>query len=142
VDERIRDHLESCRQCCETLDHLTQSTVVESLARSSSQRPSGLSFLLPPRRSGDLGALGPYAIERELATGGMGIVFQAWDMQLARPVAIKLMRTFDVPQEIERFRREARAAAKLAHDHIVPIHAVAETSDGRPYLVMPLIEGE
>jgi serine/threonine protein kinase len=141
-EPEIAKHLEGCPACCLTLENLSSSTVVDSFARTGAARPIGLSFLEPPKRPGDLGMLGPYAIERELGSGGMGIVFQAWDTCLERPVAIKLMRMLDSPAASERFHREARAAANLVHDHIVPIHAVAATRDGRSYLVMPLIEGE
>lgn len=138
----IAEHLEDCPACCDALETLTSSTVVDSLVQATTRRPSGLSFLEPPARPGDLGQLGLYAIERELASGGMGIVFRAWDTLLERPVAIKLMRMLASPAASERFHREAKAAAKLVHDHIVPIHSVATTNDGRPYLVMPLIDGE
>lgn len=140
--EGIAEHIESCRSCCETLDRLTSSSIVDSFAHSVSRRPIGLSFLNSPVRAGDMGLLDHYAIERELDAGGMGIVFRAWDMQLERPVAIKLMRIFDNSSAVERFRREARVAAKLVHDNIVPIYSVSETCDGRPYLVMPFIYGE
>ncbi|MBX3418507.1 MAG: serine/threonine protein kinase [Pirellulaceae bacterium] len=140
--DSIAEHIEHCRSCNETLERITQSTLVESYVQSAAQRPIGLSFLNPPERAGDLGRLDHYAVERQLDAGGMGVVFRAWDMQLQRPVAIKLMRMFDNAVAIERFRREARAVAKLTHDNIVPIHSVAETRDGRPYLVMPLVRGE
>jgi hypothetical protein len=138
----IVQHVENCPACRRVLDRLTTSTLVNAYADTVSQRPNGLSFLAPPLRSGELGRLHHFSLERELDSGGMGIVYKAWDSDLNRPVAIKLMRFLDNAEAKQRFRREAQAIAKLNHEHIVPILSVAESADGRPYLVMPLIEGE
>ena len=70
---------------------------------------------------------GEYSLERELGRGGMGIVYRARDVQLDRPVAIKLLPpkfTMNITLR-ERFLREARTVASLSHPHIVPIHRVA-----------------
>jgi eukaryotic-like serine/threonine-protein kinase len=86
---------------------------------------------------------GRYSIERELGRGGMGVVFLARDVALDRPVAIKLL----VPALAAsqgaraRFLREARAAARLAHPHIVPVHAVEEHED-LVFFVMAYVDGE
>jgi predicted Ser/Thr protein kinase len=71
---------------------------------------------------------GRYSLERELGRGGMGIVYLARDVQLDRPVALKLLPPDQaaLPERRERFLREARMAARLAHPNIVPIHAVEE----------------
>src|SRR5260370_9664445 len=73
----------------------------------------------------------------------MGVGFKAEDLLLQRPVAIKAMLPALAagPASRERFLREARAAAGLAHDHIVPIFAVQEER-GVPFLVMPFLKGE
>lgn len=83
-----------------------------------------------------------YAVERRLGRGGMGTVYAARDRQLNRLVAVKLLR--DRPESaraIERCRREARAAAALAHPNVVTIHDIGQTPDGRPFLVMQLLRG-
>ena len=70
---------------------------------------------------------GEYEIERELARGGMGVVFLATEIQLRRRVAIKVLPpalTFGA-SAIERFRREARTAAALDHPNIIPIYRVS-----------------
>ncbi len=69
---------------------------------------------------------GRYVLERELGRGGMGVVFLAREIALERPVALKLLppHLADTPALRERFLREARTAARLAHPHIVPIYAV------------------
>jgi serine/threonine-protein kinase len=86
---------------------------------------------------------GRYSIVRELGRGGMGIVFLARDVALERPVAIKLL-----PPALAinagyraRFVREARAAARLSHPNIVPIHSVEEHDD-LAFFVMGFIDGE
>jgi serine/threonine-protein kinase len=86
---------------------------------------------------------GRYAVERELGRGGMGIVYLAQDLSLERPVAIKLLAPALAPdaQFRDRFLREARAAARLSHPHIVPIHAV-EDHGPIVFFVMSYVEGE
>jgi serine/threonine-protein kinase len=87
--------------------------------------------------------LGRYSLHGELGRGGMGIVFLARDVALDRPVAIKLLppafAASPVPRE--RFLREARAAARLSHPHIVPVHAV-EAHGPVVFFVMSYVEGE
>jgi predicted Ser/Thr protein kinase len=85
---------------------------------------------------------GRYVLERELGRGGMGIVFLAREVALERPVAIKLLppSLARIPELRARFLLEARTAAKLAHPHIVPIHAVEEHGDV-VFFVMAYIAG-
>jgi tRNA A-37 threonylcarbamoyl transferase component Bud32 len=84
-----------------------------------------------------------YAIERRLGRGGMGTVYAARDVQLNRRVAVKLLRErLESTTAVEQCRREARAAASLAHPNVVTIHDVGLTSDGRPFLVMELLRGQ
>jgi eukaryotic-like serine/threonine-protein kinase len=84
---------------------------------------------------------GRYVVERELGRGGMGIVYLARDIALDRPVAIKLLPpTIATSAQRERFLQEARTAARLAHPHIVPIHAVEQRGD-LVFFVMGYIAG-
>ena len=83
-----------------------------------------------------------YAVERRLGRGGMGTVYAARDVQLNRRIAVKLLRErLESTTAVEQCRREARAAAALAHPNVVTIHDVGVTSDGRPFLVMELLHG-
>lgn len=86
--------------------------------------------------------VGPYRLERKLGAGGMGVVYAAWDERLERRVALKRIRPegADDPRRRERFRREARAVAKLDHPAIVQIHDLLETPDG-DWLVLQYVEG-
>jgi serine/threonine-protein kinase len=85
---------------------------------------------------------GRYQLERLLATGGMGAVWQARDLRLDRAVAVKELTGagLTLPMAIQRFDREARAVARLAHPNIVALHDVG-VEDDRPYLVMELVDG-
>jgi hypothetical protein len=83
-----------------------------------------------------------YSVERRLGRGGMGTVYAARDLQLNRPVAVKLLRDrLESDCAVERCRREARAAAALAHPNVVTIHDIGLTADGRPFLIMQLLSG-
>ncbi|MBM3980329.1 MAG: serine/threonine protein kinase [Planctomycetes bacterium] len=86
--------------------------------------------------------LGDFRIVRELGRGGMGIVFEAVQESLGRPVALKVLARHAQLDKTrrERFVREAQAAAKLHHTNIVPVFGVGE-QDGLPYYVMQLIPG-
>src|SRR5436309_2332650 len=83
-----------------------------------------------------------YTIEGELGRGGMGVVYRAWDVKHARPVALKVVRPeFGSGLAAERFLREIHLAAQLAHPHILPLHDSGDAA-GTLYYVMPLVEGE
>src|SRR5271168_2390070 len=85
---------------------------------------------------------GPYEILGRLGSGGMGLVFRAWDGRLQRQVAVKLLHNdYKMPAMRERFLQEARAASGLNHPNICTIFDIGE-QDGDPYLVMELLEGE
>ncbi len=100
-------------------------------------------LLAPPRAPGELGWLGPYRVEQLLGSGGMGVVFAAEDPRLGRRIALKVLWPAEAirPGAAERFLREARLAAGLEHDHIVPVYHVGEDR-GIPFVVMPLLRGE
>jgi eukaryotic-like serine/threonine-protein kinase len=112
---------------------------------SSEEAPeSSLSILLAPAHGPhELGRLGIYRVLSVLGKGGMGLVLEAEDTLLKRPVALKVILPHLLQQQEarERFQREARAVAALQSDHIIPIYQVGEERRV-PYLAMPLLHGE
>lgn len=86
--------------------------------------------------------LGKFQIVGELGRGGMGVVFEARDTVLDRHVAIKLLprSVCTQPDALERFLREARAAAKLNHPHVVGVYD-ADQFNGQYYIVLELVRG-
>lgn len=90
-------------------------------------------------------SLGRYHILEQLGEGGMATIFKAFDTRLEATVAIKVIRTENLPQSgveraRKRFEREAKALAQLNHPNIVKVTDYGEYG-GRPYLVMPYLEG-
>ncbi len=160
-------HVETCDRCQERLTELAGPAamwrgvkVAISGAGSSDQQrcfppvnldPSAIHWtesmarrlLSPPTHPEMLGRLGRYEVERLIGSGGMGVVFKAFDTELNRPVAIKLLAPYLASSgpARKRFAREARAAAAVVHPHVVPIHNV-ETERESPFIVMQYVSGE
>ncbi len=86
--------------------------------------------------------VGDYRIVREIGRGGMGVVYEAEQESLGRHVALKVLPSQALldPRQLQRFQREAKAAAHLHHSNIVAVHGVGE-HDGTHYYVMQFIHG-
>jgi serine/threonine protein kinase len=83
-----------------------------------------------------------YEVVREIGRGGMGIVYEAVDRELGRPVALKVLAPGMVGADaLERLRREARIMAGLEHPGIVPLHDLGTLPDGRVFYAMKLVGG-
>lgn len=89
------------------------------------------------------GHIGRFDIRRTLGSGGMGEIFEAYDTDLHRTVAIKVLASKYIEDETmkQRFLREARMASKLNHPNIATIYEIGEAA-GNPYIVMEYVEGE
>lgn len=165
--EELLAHVENCTRCQQRISELAGpaamwQSVKAAIARTDSSHkrqsfpPVNLDqssihwtesmakqLLSPPTHPEMLGRLGRYEVERLIGSGGMGVVFKAFDTELNRPVAIKLLAPYlarSGPAR-KRFAREARAAAAVVHPHVVPIHNV-ETERESPFIVMQYISGE
>lgn len=168
--EQLETHLSTCDICrselerlaggddwlTEVRDHLSSSEVPVYRDETSKvfaplphdddldHRPEDqLDFLDPSSDPGKLGRLGPYEVESVIGRGGMGIVLKAFDAALNRHVAIKVLAAELATSGAarRRFARESQAAAAIAHEHVVAIHAV-DNSGKLPFLVMPYIPGK
>jgi serine/threonine protein kinase/tetratricopeptide (TPR) repeat protein len=87
--------------------------------------------------------IGRYRITDTLGEGGMGVVYAAFDEQLARPIAVKIIRADRATEPLarERFWREARLAASVNHPHICQLYEIGET-EGQLFIAMEQLEGE
>jgi serine/threonine-protein kinase len=158
----LAEHLEHCEKCRSELEAMAGGRwwdeVRQYVKPSSSDEPgiqtqaaappdsedADLNFLSPSDQPGYLGSFGPYKVLGVLGKGGMGIVLKALDTALQRIVAIKVLSPMLATSgsSRQRFTREARAAAAIVHNHVVPIfHVDTDKASGLPYLVMPCIIG-
>jgi WD40 repeat protein len=158
--QAVADHLESCPACRLRLEGVAGSAplpcpVPEPAVSAPGPRPEFLAGLKragpPPPEQETLPvvpdaefrpAVPGYEILQELGRGGMGIVYQARQVALNRVVALKVIRAGAGAgaQELERFRIEAEAVARLQHPHIVQIHEIGEQA-GCPYFALEFVEG-
>src|SRR5688572_5754258 len=126
--------------------HSNDSDISESLSLAKGETPGDPSppsefpplpggafrdMLSPPQGAGEIGRLAHYRVLRLLGQGGMGMVFEAEDSLLQRPVSLKVMQPHlaRVVEARQRFLREARAAASLKHEHVVTIHQVGQEGE-------------
>lgn len=134
-----------CRQCGAALrPRFPGSVCPKCMIESAAASPAAWPGEIPREETGWLGlTLGDYVLEKEIAHGGMGVVYRARQLSLGRTVAVKLLLLgrHSSPESIQRFQREARSAAALRHPHIVPIFEVGEY-EGQHFFSMELIEGQ
>src|SRR5271156_4000490 len=131
------------------MHHRDECTQVDSALRFPICEPiqERLHLAHPPPGMQTFTRFGPYEIVEQIGHGGMGLVYRAHDLRLNRDVALKVIADTYLaagPLMIdsrERFFREARASSALNHPNICTIYDVGE-QDGRPYLVMELLEGQ
>jgi serine/threonine protein kinase len=152
-DRRLERHVELCLECQAKLDVLTSSD--SDSFRPPSQKQDFRDFLIrlgkspptsPPTgtvtESIRLPAVSGYEIFGEVGRGGMGVIYKARQISLDRLVALKviLIGTHASSEHLERFRREAKAIARLDHPHVVKVFDVGEC-EGRPFYAMEYITG-
>ncbi|WP_152052079.1 serine/threonine-protein kinase [Tautonia marina] len=133
-EPELADHL---------LDLLPALNLLARLGQSASTAGLASVGTLPPDDSGEgIGRLGEFILLRQIARGGMGVVFEARQQWIGRRVALKILPAVAAldPQQLRRFEVEVRAAGALHHEHIVPIYSVG-CEAGVHYYAMQLIEG-
>ncbi|MEM7356203.1 MAG: serine/threonine-protein kinase, partial [Acidobacteriota bacterium] len=138
-EPRLRDDLEALAQEAGGLSDDFLETPASLLMGGD---PATLGLELTPTPVPHIKRLGPYNILEVLGQGGMGTVFLgAQERPIRRRVAIKVIDGLNNPNRLERFAIECQALARLSHPNIASLHEVGKTEDGRPYVVMELIEG-
>lgn len=104
-------------------------------------RPHELPPEVVPYGEDEAHHLGKYVLTTVLGTGGIGEVFRAWDTELRRWVAVKVLKDLDKANAREWLRREAQVAAGLDHPNIIRVYDVGD-EEGVPFIAMQLIEGQ
>jgi serine/threonine protein kinase len=166
---KVEAHLASCRECRTLVAALAPSpgdqdsdvvTSPRAVARGKRNHPAALGPTVPgrpvdargsePRRPlepvvavGD--TIDRYVVLRRVGAGGMGVVYAAYDPQLDRKVALKLLRTGIGLGEGEaraRLVREAQAIAQLSHPNVVAVYDVGTAAEGDVYVAMEFVEGD
>ena len=151
-EQDVTTHIESCPECQDALESISKdqvdwSSVPDLLTRESkpphADRLQRANILSPSDRPNSLGRFGRYEIVEYLGGGGMGLVLKGYDSALNRYSAIKVLAPVLATSASarQRFAREAKSAAAVVHEHVLPIQTVDE-ENGLPYLVMPVIEGK
>jgi WD40 repeat protein/serine/threonine protein kinase len=143
----LTEYIQAYPEHAADIEDLFQALVMmEDLAPSDdgmASPASPVSLIAPGLKSEDRRRIGDYTLLREIGRGGMGIVYEAEQLSLGRRVALKVLTL--PPGEsttvLERFRREARAAAQLHHTNIVPVHEVGQEC-GIYFYAMQLIAGQ
>ncbi|MBP9087822.1 MAG: protein kinase [Kofleriaceae bacterium] len=177
--QRVEKHLASCKDC-RTLIAAVGASGDDATGRDSdvATAPRALRVPAAPKLPMDVGndptvaatvslprknigdRVGRYLVLGTLGIGGMGVVFTAYDPQLDRKVALKLLRAavgagpgnganertlearLDAQHARTRLRREAQAIARLSHPHVVAVYDVGTTDDGDVYIAMEFVEGQ
>jgi tetratricopeptide (TPR) repeat protein len=141
----LDSHLDSCPACrrlmAQALQARSTHTVGSASALTSTQAPIQSETSSLPRGT----AVGRYLVLERLGAGGMGVVYAAYDPELDRRVALKLLRTGGLGLELEAGRalllREAQAMARVSHPHVVPVYDVG-TFGEQVFLAMELVEAQ
>ncbi len=144
---KVEGHLAKCRECRTLVAALAADDGLDSNAQTVPHEKLSPSQLaqLPIRRLTVGDKVGRYLILTTLGTGGMGVVFAAYDPQLDRKVALKLLRSginYNTKDARTRLRREAQAIAQLSHPNVVSVYDVGETDEGDLYIAMEFVEGD
>jgi serine/threonine protein kinase/cytochrome c-type biogenesis protein CcmH/NrfG len=145
VDEEAESLLFEC------VDRLNAGETID-LAALRRERPAIADLVIEQLRAfegldddgaGVLGTLGDYTLRRELGRGGMGVVYEAWQASMGRPVALKVLPAGLAADRraVTRFVREAQVAGNLVHPNVVAVYGMGIEAK-TPYFAMELVDGE
>jgi WD40 repeat protein len=150
-EDRVEAHVLACTSCARALVGTGDDAFLARVAAAAGV-PTPPDLVEPTRtftpaapgraRPKAPRGLADFDIGKEVGRGGMGVVYRAHQISLDRDVALKMIRdgALASPAEVERFRREAEAAARLDHPNIVPVFETGE-DDGHYYFAMGFVEG-
>ncbi len=142
---RVESHLAGCRDCRALVAALAGDEADSNAATHKHEKVSEDSQVgkRPVLSIGD--RVGRYLVLATLGSGGMGVVFTAYDPQLDRKIALKLLRGnlgANTKEARTRLKREAQAIAQLNHPNVVGVYDVGTTDDGDVYIAMEFVEGD
>jgi tetratricopeptide (TPR) repeat protein len=134
---QIEAHIASCDACRMVASALAKEAYSGGSTTQAAQAPGGASDVLQRGAT-----VGRYVVLSLLGRGGMGDVYVAYDAELDRRIALKLLHTgSSTPAARQRLMREARGLGRLSHPHVVQCHDVGE-HNGDVFIAMELVEGE
>ncbi len=144
---RVETHLASCRDCRALVAALAGDETDSNAATHKHEKlERGDDSQVAKRPVLSIGdRVGRYLVLSSIGAGGMGVVFAAYDPQLDRKVALKLLRAnlgANAPEARTRLKREAQAIAQLNHPNVVGVYDVGTTADGDVYIAMEFVEGD
>jgi len=142
---KVEAHLASCRDCRALVAALAGDEADSNVITHKHEKVSEDSQVAkrPVLSIGD--RVGRYLVLSSIGAGGMGVVFAAYDPQLDRKVALKLLRAnlgANAKEARTRLKREAQAIAQLNHPNVVGVYDVGTTDDGDVYIAMEFVEGD
>jgi len=142
--EAVERHLDVCSECGRLVAELAWAYGASSAERGVTGEPlpgdtqPAMSAVVPP---GHGTTMGRYLVLERLGAGGMGVVYAAYDPDLDRKVALKLLHGTAGDEERQRLLREAQAMARLAHPNVVTVHDVCPVGE-RLFIAMEFIDGQ
>jgi len=144
---KVEGHLAGCRDCRDLVAAMAQDAIADSNVKTVKHEKLSASQVAElPKKTLSVGdRVGRYLVLSTLGTGGMGVVFAAYDPQLDRKVALKLLRSglqLATKDARKRLQREAQAIAQLSHPNVVGVYDVGTTDDGDLYIAMEFVEGD
>jgi len=143
--DRAERHLAGCRDCRALVAALAVDASDDSNAATFRHDPVSQVGPLPTKSLAIGDRVGRYLVLSSLGAGGMGVVFAAYDPNLGRKIALKLLRSGIAGSSKDarsRLRREAQAIAQLSHPNVVSVYDVGTNDDGDLYIAMEFVEGD